>query len=138
MISRETLLNLFLKFKTLILYGIIGVISAGLDFVVYLLLSNCLYINYLIANVISVHCGIVCSFILNRQFNFKIKNKFLIRFFTFYGIGLLGLTLSFGFLYLLVDIADINKNTAKLLTIIIVALVQFILNKTITFKINKV
>ncbi|PXV68863.1 putative flippase GtrA [Dysgonomonas alginatilytica] len=134
MISADTLKDLFLKCRSLIIYGIIGVISAGLDFIIYLFLTNYISFNYLIANVISVHCGIICSFILNRQFNFKIKDKTAVRFIKFYGIGLLGLTLSFCFLYLLVDIVNLNKVTSKLLTIIIVALVQFILNKTITFK----
>ncbi|MBF0574906.1 GtrA family protein [Dysgonomonas sp. GY617] len=138
MISTDNLKLLFIRCRPLIIYGIIGIISAGLDFLIFLTLTSYLSLNYLVANVISVHCGIICSFILNRQFNFKIKDKTVKRFITFYGIGLLGLTLSFCFLYLLVDIADINKVTSKLLTIVIVALLQFILNKTITFKTKSV
>lgn len=138
MISANTLKDLFIKCRPLIIYGIIGALSAGLDFVIYLFLTGYFSINYLVANVISVHCGIICSFILNRQFNFKIKDKTIMRFMSFYGVGLFGLTLSFCFLYLLVDIVNINTITSKLVTIIIVALVQFILNKTITFKTKSV
>lgn len=118
----------------LIKYAIIGGISATLDFTVFSILSNKFHIDYLLANIISVHCGIICSFILNRQYNFKIKNKTLIRFSAFYVIGLLGLAVSTSLLFVLVDISNLNKIGSKFSTIIVVALLQFILNKTITFK----
>lgn len=130
----KSIRRLLSKHKLLIKYGIIGGISASLDFIIFSLLNNIFHIDYLLANIISVHCGIICSFILNRQYNFKIKNKVLMRLSAFYIIGLLGLAVSTVLLYLLVDISGINRTIAKLLTIILVALMQFILNKTISFK----
>lgn len=126
--------RLLRKNSLLLKYAIIGGLSASIDFIIFSILSNKLHIDYIIANIISVHCGIICSFILNRQYNFKIKDKTLKRFIAFYFIGILGLGVSTSLLYLLVDISDWNKIVAKLLTIVVVALLQFILNKTITFK----
>lgn len=132
---------MFLKFKQLllgnkefILYTVIGGFCAGLDFGVYTAL--CFIMPYLWANVISTHCGIFCSFLLNRQFNFKVKDKTLIRFLSFYTVGLIGLSISSLLLYILVDLVNANEIICKLLTIVIVAIIQFLLNKFITFKNN--
>jgi putative flippase GtrA len=125
--------GLIQRFRQLILYGIIGASCAGLDFCIYTLLFF-VGVDYLVANLIGVHCGIFCSFILNRQFNFKIKNKTVKRFFSFYIIGLIGLGISTMMLYLLVSLAGKNELYSKLSTIVIVAIIQFFLNKYITFK----
>lgn len=124
--------QLLYKNKDFILYAIIGGFCAALDFGVYT--TICFLIPYLWANVISTHCGIFCSFLLNRQFNFKVKDKTLIRFLSFYIVGLVGLGISSLLLYILVDLAQANEIICKLLTIVIVAIIQFLLNKFITFK----
>lgn len=123
--------ELIIKYRELILYGIIGGICASLDFGIYSLLS--LWIPFLWANIISVHCGIFCSFILNRNYNFKVKDNTGKRFISFYLVGLAGLGLSELLIYLLTDQFRWNYLIAKLLTVVVVALFQFCLNKLITF-----
>lgn len=126
--------ELYRRFRNLILYGIIGGFCSALDFVIYTVLCHYDVLPYLWANVISVHIGIFTSFILNRQLNFKIKDKTPQRFLSFYLVGLTGLGISSLMLYLMVDYANWNEIVCKLITIIVVALVQFFLNKYITFK----
>ena len=126
--------ELYQRFRNLILYGIIGGFCSALDFVIYTVLCHYDVMPYLWANVISVHIGIFTSFILNRQLNFKIKDKTPQRFLSFYLVGLTGLGISSLMLYLMVDYANWNEIVCKLITIIVVALVQFFLNKYITFK----
>jgi len=126
--------RLFQKYRNLILYGLIGGTCAMLDFIVYSGLCN--IIPFLVANVISTHCGIFCSFFLNRKYNFKVEDNMLRRFFSFYAVGLLGLAISEGLLSLLVNGFSIEKLVAKAITIFVVALLQFILNKFITFKVQ--
>ena len=124
--------DLFFRFRELILYGIIGGLCAALDFGLYTLLG--MWIPYLWANVISVHVGIFCSFLLNRQYNFKVKDRPAQRFTIFYLVGLSGLGLSELMIYLLAKRAGWDYVLAKLLTVVVVALLQFTLNKFITFK----
>ena len=131
------LYNLLLKNKQLIKYGIIGCCCAGLDFVIYWLLVNMVKMPYLYANVISVHCGIFASFFLNRHFTFQVKDKTLLRFFSFYVIGSIGLAISSGLLVLLIEKMEINELASKAFTIIVVALIQFMLNKYISFRHGK-
>lgn len=124
----------FWKLRTLILYGLIGGFCASLDFAIYTILCHFDILPYLWANVISIHCGIICSFFLNRGVNFKVKDKTWLRFLSFYTVGLIGLGISELMLYLMVGIAEWNEIVCKLISIVVVALVQYLLNRFITFK----
>ena len=57
--------NLYNKYRGIILYGIIGALSVGLDFCIYstLVLAK---VDFGVANTVGVICGIVCSFFFNR------------------------------------------------------------------------
>lgn len=133
---KETIIKLYQQFRNLILYGLIGGFCAALDFAVYTVLCECNIMPYLWANVISIHVGIFASFVLNRQFNFKVKNKTALRFASFYTVGLIGLGISELMLYLMVTVGGMNELVCKLISIVVVALIQFVLNKYITFKHN--
>jgi putative flippase GtrA len=126
--------TLYYRFRNLILYGLIGLFSAGLDFVIYTLLVNTIGLHYLISNILSVFIGITASFTLNRQYNFKVKDKAKQRFAIFLSVGLTGLCLSSLILYICVQYLYLNELFAKFLSIICVVFVQFLLNKYITFK----
>lgn len=128
----EKIKAIYIKFRELILYGLIGGLCAGLDFAIYTLLG--LWIPYLWANIISVHCGIFCSFFLNRQYNFKVKDKAAQRFTIFYLVGLGGLSLSELIIFVFGTKLGWDYLIVKLMTVIVVALFQFTLNKLITFK----
>ena len=126
--------RLYQKFRHLILYGLIGSLSSGLDFCVYTLLVSVLSWNYILSNCLSVVVGIVTSFILNRRYNFKVTNKTAQRFSIFIFVGLTGMLLSNIILYCCVDLMHLNKVLSKLLSIVPVVLLQFLINKYITFK----
>lgn len=127
------IIELYYKHSRIIKYGVIGAWSSFIDVVSYTILVMA-SVNMLVANVIGVHIGIMNSFILNRRYNFRVKDYTKQRFISFYIIGLLGLALSSGFLYLFVDGIGMNEIIAKVITIVIVALFQFVLNSRITFK----
>ena len=130
---KQIIKTLYSCFRNLILYGIIGGFCASLDFAIYTLLCYYDLVPYLWANIISIHAGIICSFLLNRTFNFKIKDKTPQRFLSFYVVGLVGLGISEAMLYLMVTIGGWNEVICKLISVVVVALIQFVLNKYITF-----
>ena len=134
---KEKLLNLLRNNQQLVKYGIIGCLCVGIDFFTYWLLLQIIKVPYLYANIISVHCGIFTSFFLNRHFTFKVKNKTLLRFISFYIIGIIGLAISSGLLILFVEKIELNELVSKAITVIIVALIQFLLNKYISFRDGK-
>ena len=126
--------KIFIRFRNLILYGLIGGFCAALDFGIYTGLCYWDIMPYLWANIISIHIGIFTSFVLNRSFNFKVKDKVKTRFLSFYTVGLVGLGISEGMLYLMVTKGGWNEIVCKLISIVVVALIQFLLNKYITFR----
>ena len=119
--------------RNLILYGIIGGLSSGLDALIFALLVKGLGINQFVANTISIHCGIFLSFFLNSRYNFKKTDDFWDRFIPFYLTGLFGLALSQGILWLGGYIGA-DTLVTKLVSIVIVALVQFFINRAVAFR----
>ncbi len=119
--------------RSLILYGIIGGLSSGLDWVLFTLLYKFGGMNEFIANVISTHAGIFLSFFLNSRYNFKKTDDFWGRFIPFYLTGLFGLLLSTGILALGAKFG-VNAVFTKLAAIVIVALVQFFINRAVAFR----
>jgi putative flippase GtrA len=120
--------------RQLVVYCLIGASGAILDFLVYSLLVKEAQMHPQAANAISYASGTVLSFFLNAHFNFKTRNALPLRFLSFCGVGLLGWALSAGILFLTVDHLGWDKYLAKLATIVVVVLVQYNLNRLISFK----
>ena len=127
----------YYKFRNLILYGIIGSFTSFLDFCVFTVLSNMVGMHYLVANCISVLVGITTSFLLNRAYNFKVKDKTKQRFAIFLTIGLCGLLLSNLILYVGIDLLRGEEAIVKLASIVLVVGFQFLLNKFVTFRVKE-
>lgn len=145
---KDLIKRLYGRFRNLILYGIIGGFCAALDYAVStgLVYSNILpditVFGYLfhaeqVALAIGIHVGIFTSFILNRSYNFKVKNKTAVRFLSFYAIGLFGWFISAVMLHYMVVLGDMKFWAFKLIATVVVALIQFVLNKFITFYTHK-
>ena len=117
-----------------IVYALIGVISGGLDFFIFFTLNQILGLYYLWANIISSTVGISNSFACNTFFNFRISDFFGRRFLYFYTIGIIGLLLSSGLLYLFVGLLGLSPLITKICTLIAIGLALFTLNKHITFR----
>ena len=119
--------------KQIILYGFIGVLSSGLDLLVFKLLTG-MGINIYVSNFISINIGIICSFLLNSHFNFKLTDRILNRGLKFFIIGYCGLVLSMVIVCIGENIFYIDELIIKLISIFIVSAFQFVLNKLVTFK----
>ena len=90
--------------------------------------------NYLVSNCISVVAGITTSFTLNRNYNFKVKDKTTRRFSLFLVVGLCGMMMSNLILLLCIEQMSMGKFVSKLLSIVLVVFFQFLINKYVTFK----
>lgn len=130
----KKIVTLAKKNKQFLLYSIIGSIAAGTDISIFTILVKVLSFNVLLSNAISNTIGTSISFILNRQFNFKVKDNALKRFIIFSIVGIIGLGISTICLYILVDRLGIEEIFSKLITLIFVVIVQYTLNSKISFK----
>ncbi|MGG0175157.1 GtrA family protein [Gottfriedia acidiceleris] len=64
------------QLKSLVKFGIVGLLNTGVDFIVFTLLIY-VFTNlpYVFAQVISYTCGIFNSYLLNKSWTFKSKNQ---------------------------------------------------------------
>ena len=129
--------KLYSRFRNLILYGIIGSCTATLDFLIFTALTQGLNIYYIVANIISCSTGILCSFLLNRKYNFKVTDHTARRLLIFVAVGLTGMLLSSLILRITIEQLQWNELLSKLVSIVIVVLFQFLLNKHISFRKTK-
>ena len=89
------------RYRSLILYGLIGLTGAFLDMFIFIVLTTKLDLFYQFSNLLSVTVGISNNFFWNARFNFKKWDSLLVRFLSFYMIGIIGLLISAGLLFYL-------------------------------------
>ena len=122
--------------KRFLFYSLIGVSGVAVDFLLYYFLYDVLKIDYQTSNFISTSLGITNNFILNSKYNFKVVDNYLKRFIKFYLVGMFGLLLTAAILYISVDVFGGDAIVTKALSIIVVVVVQYTLNKKISFSNN--
>ena len=115
-------------------YCIIGLIGLVVDFSVFYLCYKIIGIEYTWANIICSHCGILNNFILNSIFTFKVTDKKMIRFLSYYGIALIGIAFGTFLLYVFTDILGIYPTISKLFVLGIITPMMFFCNKYLTFR----
>jgi putative flippase GtrA len=123
-----------LKYRHFFLYCLIGLSGVTVDFLLFFFLTRYQGLNYQYANFFSVSSGITNNFILNYNYNFKEKNRFWFRLGSFYFVGVVGLLISSILLNIFIERLFFGKFYAKILTIFFVTIVQFTMNKLLTFR----
>lgn len=131
------MLKLFNKYKRLLremmLYGVIGLFSASMDTLSFYLLRKA-GIPLLVSNFLGVNIGIGISFFLNTYLNFKKTTELKRRAIKFFSVGYCGLVLSFIIMEVGVQQMKMQELLVKVISVVIVAAVQYLLNKFITFR----
>ena len=138
-------------FKEVIKYGIVGGIGAIVDAGIFYLLTSLFNVSYpfggvvnsmfhittaniLISSFIGQFLGAVNNFILNGYFTFKVKDNKLKRFIPYLGVFFLGVIISTFSLTIMLDYLQMNEMLSKIIAMVIVAMIQFMLNKFIVFR----
>lgn len=123
------------KITELIRYGILGVITTGINLLIFAYLEG-LSINYLIANIIAYIIAVVINFLLNKKFVFKntLKNNVYIELLKFINVRLGALVLDSILFYILVDLININVYLSRVGLSFVIILGTYIINKFYVFK----
>ena len=115
-------------------FGLVGVSNTLITLLVYTLLWNLLGVWYVAASAIGFAVGAVNGFLWNRAWTFKghVGDSLTpVRWFVVQGCGLL---INSALIYLLVDGAGMDKLAAQGVTIVIVTVLTFIVNRSWTFR----
>jgi len=119
--------------QQMVMYGVFGLIAAVVDFSIFTLVNGFSMVNNpIIGNIVGSTIGFGVSFSLNTAFTFKKKDKLFRRFLSYFTICIFGILLSSAAIYLLQD--AMNISVLKIICIAVVAFIQFILNRVITFR----
>jgi len=131
---KSVLTDLFRSNKRLVLYCLIGLTGATLDFLIYSALVKWGRVHPQVANAAGYASGTTLSFALNARFNFKTRDWLPLRFISFFGVAFLGWAASAGILYVTFSVLGWNKYLAKLATMVVAVLLQYNLNRLISFR----
>jgi len=116
-----------------LLYCLCGGIGVSTDYSIYFVALK-VGIWYQAANVFGYVSGTVVSFFLNRKITFGVRDKLAHRLALFLGIAAIGFSASALMLWLLVAFGSVDAKIAKLFTLPVVVILQFSLNRRITFR----
>lgn len=129
----SAIIRLATEHAHLLRYLVIGGGAFVIDVGLFALLEMGAGLNPLIANTISVVTSMVFSFTLNALANFRVKDRLLPRFLSFLVVCGAGYLISSGTLWVLIEFIHLDPTVAKILSLPLVLIVQFVANKRVTF-----
>ena len=118
---------------TFLLYCVCGGIGVFTDYLAFYLLVTA-GVWYQGANIAGYAAGTLMSFVLNRAFTFKAKDRVGQRLSMFLAVAACGYACSALLLWLLVTAAHLDPRIAKLVTLPLVVTVQYGLNRRFSFR----
>ncbi len=114
-------------------YALVGVVGLVVDMGLFYVFYEILHINYILSNIMSSSLAVVNNFILNSIFTFKVRDKLFYRFVSFFTIALAGMALSSAMLAVMIEGMHLNSMVSKAISVFFVALIQYYVNKKLTF-----
>lgn len=120
--------------EEIISYIFFGICTTAINIILFYVLAEKIYLNYIVANVIACFVSVLFAFITNKLFVFKSKGKLWFKeCMTFFGArGITGV-LDTACMYLFVSVLNNPKTFAKIVVSIIVVLANYILSKYVVF-----
>lgn len=130
--------ELFIKYKELINYGIFGVLTTVINYVSYIIFTRVFNLDIFASNLLAWLVSVIFAFITNKLIVFESK-EFTIKTLLKEGISftvarILSLLLDMLILYIMSDLMGINDLIVKIISNIIVIIVNYVLSKFIIFK----
>lgn len=123
------------SFNQLVKYVLIGILGLVVDFGTYWILTD-ININVEIANMISSTCGIINNFFWNSYTNFKVHNRMFLRFISYFLVGQITTVFTTISLFIFATKLGFSHLIVKVIATIAATLIQFVLNKFVTFRKN--
>lgn len=120
-------------FVQLVKYVLIGVLGLVVDFGIYTILTH-FKMNVEIANIISSTCGIINNFLWNSYTNFKVHDRMILRFISYFIVGQITTVFTTVSLFIFVTKFGYPHLIVKIVATFVATLIQFVINKVVTFR----
>ena len=133
--------ELLIKYKEVIMYLIFGVLTTIINIVTYYLFSNILNINYLVSNALAWILSVIFAYITNKIYVFESNtNKItdvLKEITSFVGFRVVSGLIDMGFMYITVSLLLLNDTIMKILSNVVVVILNYVFSKLFIFKKDK-
>ena len=127
--------EIYKKYKMPILYLIFGGLTTILNIATYFIFYNVFKISNVTSTIIAWIIGVIFAFITNKIYVFESKSKSIFyELTTFLACRLATGVIDLGIMYLTVDILKLNGLLMKIISNIIVIILNFVFSKLIVFK----
>ncbi|MDI0265945.1 GtrA family protein [Clostridioides difficile] len=129
---------IFKKHKETILYLFFGIFTTLVNIVSYLFFTRIASLNFIVANSLAWILAVLFAYVTNKFFVFKsvtIEIKFLLgEFLSFVSFRLLSGFIEMIIMYIMIDLLFVNDFIVKIITNIIVIILNYLFSKMIIFK----
>lgn len=130
--------NPYRKHKTVILYLVFGGLTSLVNIIAYLGLTKVFGLHYMSANIVAWIASVLFAYITNRLFVFVSQSKGLILILgecaAFFGCRLFSCLMDTTGMYVMIDLLHCNDLFVKIITNIVVIILNYIFSKQVVFK----
>ncbi len=131
-------IDLYKKYKEVILYLIFGVLTTALNIIVFWVFNDLLTIDYKISNVIAWIIAVIFAFVTNKLIVFESKNKSkeetTREAISFFIARVISLVADMIMMIVMIDIIKMNSIISKIISNVVVVIINYIFSKFIVFK----
>lgn len=128
---------IFKKHKETILYLFFGAFTTLVNIVSYLFFTRFILFNFMVANALAWILAVLFAYVTNKFFVFKSRRVeliFLIKeFFSFISFRLISALIEMIIMYIMIDLFFVNDVIVKVITNIIVIVLNYLFSKMIIF-----
>lgn len=139
----QKIIDLFNKYKEVIMYLIFGVLTTVVNLVTYYALTLTILnpekaIQLQLANVISWIVSVAFAYVTNRKFVFESKSEDIVKEATsFVGGRVLTLLMDMAIMFVFVTLLHFNNRIFKIVSQVVVIVANYIISKLFVFKESK-
>lgn len=130
--------KLFVKYQELIIYLVFGVLTTVVNYLVYLPCYNLLGLNASVSNMIAWLVAVIFAFVTNKPFVFRSydwSSEVVIPELTKFVATRIGSgAMETAILFLAVDLAGMNGNIWKIVTSVLVVVLNYVGSKLLVFR----
>lgn len=142
-LNKETIIGLYLEYKEIINYIVFGGLAFFVSLISYYFLAKIIKLDEVISSIGSWFCAVLFAYITNKiwVFESKVNTKkgFLKEIVSFFLARVVsGAFCDVGTFALMVKVLKINDIIAKIVTQIMVVIMNYVLSKFIVFKKEKI
>ena len=130
--------KIIIKYKEIINYLIFGVATTVVSIVSYFIFAKTFNINPIISNIISWVISVFFAYITNRKYVFESKTtgkkEIIKEMISFFSCRIFSGIIDTSIFTVMVEILKINDGIAKIVTQVIVIILNYVLSKLVTFR----